>query len=152
VEIKKLWQFARYYDSLLRPAQSAMSKNITRLLASLNVLEAQTAYPFLLRLLNALDQHQITDEELQQCLGHVENYLTRRFIHGDSTNYQLKMFPTLWKELEPTHVSSSLAKILATKSYPTDKQVIYSVLHRNIPQQNARNRRNTIQILRRINE
>jgi hypothetical protein len=45
-----------------------------------------------------------------------------------------------------------LPEILATKNYPANKRITYSVAHRTIPQQNARNRRNTVQILQRINE
>ncbi|HWX17727.1 MAG TPA: DUF262 domain-containing protein [Chthoniobacterales bacterium] len=150
-EIKRLWQFARYYEALLRPGQSGLSNGVQRLLDSLNTLEAQTAYPFLLRLLETFAENRITDDQLQSCLRAVENYLTRRFIVGDPTNYQLKMFPSLWKELDPTRITESLPKILATKNYPTNKRVIHSVAHRDIPQRNARNRRNMIQILEIIN-
>jgi uncharacterized protein with ParB-like and HNH nuclease domain len=37
-EIKRLWQFARYYDALLRPRQSGMSGGVQGLLDSLNIL------------------------------------------------------------------------------------------------------------------
>ena len=151
-EIKRLWQFARHYDALLRPDQSRLLNGIQCLLNSLNILEAQTAYPFLLRLLEAFEGNHITDDQLQSCLRTVENYLTRRFVVGDPTNYHLKMFPALWKELDPTRISESLPKILATKNYPANKRVIHSVAHRDIPQRNARNRFNTVQILQRINE
>jgi uncharacterized protein with ParB-like and HNH nuclease domain len=150
-EIKRLWQFARYYDALLRPGQSRLPNGVQRLLDSLNTLEAQTAYPFLLRLLETFAENQITDDQLQSCLLVVENYLTRRFIVGDPTNYQLKMFPSLWKELDQSRITESLPKILATKNYPANKRIIHSVAHRNIPQK-GRNQRNTVQILQTINE
>src|SRR5262249_23758465 len=56
------------------------------------------------------------------------------------------------KELEPARISETLPKILAKKNYPANKRVIHSVAHREIRQQNARNRHNTVQILKRINE
>src|SRR5262249_55484353 len=123
-EIKRLWQFARHYDALLRPGQSRLPNGVQRLLDSLNTLEAQTAYPFLLRLLEAFDNDQTPDDQLESCLRAVENYLPRRFIVGDPTNYQLKMFPSLWKELDSTRITESLPKILATKNYPGNKRVI----------------------------
>ena len=121
-EIATLKRFAGYYDHLLRP-QNEPDKAIRQQLRRLNVLEVSTAYPFLLHAYHALNQQQISTADFIEGLNLLENYLVRRFLVRESTNYLNKMFPTLLKDIDLSQFGESLRKALLTKNYPTDVRV-----------------------------
>jgi hypothetical protein len=90
-------------------------------------MEISTAYPFLLAAYGARYDGKITDLQLKDLLQVVENYVIRRYICDEKTNYLNKMFPTLWKELDTSQFESSLREKLATKTYPNDSKVLQSI-------------------------
>ena len=126
-EIATLCRFAEYYDKLLRP-EHEKDKDIRNALVRLNTLELSTAYPFLLAVYDAHDSKEINRDELLDLFTVLENYLVRRYICGEQTNYQNKMFPTLWRDVvaemeNELEFKDALRKVLANKSYPSDRNV-----------------------------
>ncbi len=121
-ELNKLGTFADYYNRLLRP-ENEPDKKVRERLIRLDILESATAYPFILALFDANSKNVITDTELIAGLDVLENYLVRRYLVGEPTNYLNKMFPTLWRELDTTNFVSSLQGVLAKQNYPSDDRL-----------------------------
>lgn len=126
-ELATLKRFAGYYNKLLRPHGDVNEKLLTRL----NILEITTAYPFLLRAYEAHHDGQLSASDLTGLLGILENYIVRRVIDNEPTNYMTKMFPTLWDGLDKAQLLSSLKQTLATKNYPTDRNIEQALIKNN---------------------
>lgn len=130
-ELKTLRRFAEYYNKLLRP-ENEKHKDIQTALIRLNTLEIQTAYPFLLSAYDAYESKQISPDNLLEVLRTLENYMVRRYICGEKTNYLNKMFPTLWRDIttemdNEVSFNEALKKVLVTKKYPHDRSVQQSI-------------------------
>lgn len=121
-EIDDLHRFATYYDRFLRP-QNESDTDIRRALERLKVIESSTAYPFLLSLFEDHYRGQINRHDLLGALAVIENYLTRRFLANEPSNYTNKMFPTLSRELALSNLVSSLQAALLKRNYPSDTQI-----------------------------
>jgi uncharacterized protein with ParB-like and HNH nuclease domain len=126
-EIARLRRFADYYDKLLRP-QNEQNKEIREVLIRLNALEVQTAYPFLLMAYDAYDSKQMSFEDFLELFKLLENYMVRRYVCGEPTNYLNKIFPTLWQEItiemaNELTFKQALKKVLLAKNYPPDRRI-----------------------------
>ena len=149
-EIAELHRFAGYYNHLLRPAQetsAALREPMTRL----NTLEASTAYPFLLSLYDAHDAQVLTGAELVEALAILENYLVRRFLAGEATNFLNKVFPTLWGQLDMAEPMASLRTALAARNYPSDGKLRQVLAVRSLYDKSALTRERTALVLDAIN-
>lgn len=122
VEIATLKKFSEYYDYLLRPEHES-DKDIKNKLRRLNVLEISTAYPFLMQVYEAYKDGKLSRSEFVELLDVLENYVVRRYLTSEPSNYLNKMFPTLWRELGSTKIVESLRKVIITKNYPTDNNI-----------------------------
>lgn len=125
-ELANLYRFATYYDHLLRP-ENESDKLVREQVIRLNTLEVSTAYPFLLSMYDAWKQETLSNADMLSGLQLLENYLVRRYLAGEQTNYLNKMFPTLWPLLDPTQFAQSLRQALLTKNYPSDSKIKQSV-------------------------
>lgn len=121
-EIGILKRFASYYDRLLHPEHEP-DKKIEEQLRRLNILEVSTAYPFLLFAYDALDEQKISREDFLEGLALLENYLVRRVLVRESTNYLNKMFPTLARDVDVNQFGATLRQALVTKNYPNDVRI-----------------------------
>lgn len=121
-EIAILKNFSGYYDKLIRPEHEP-DNEIKMKLRKLNVLEISTAYPFLMYIYEAYDNKKISQKDFINILDILENYIVRRYLTGEPTNYLNKMFPTLWRELNPSNLVESLKKTIIEKNYPTDSNI-----------------------------
>jgi uncharacterized protein with ParB-like and HNH nuclease domain len=121
-ELAILHRFANYYDHLLRP-DNEPDKAIREQLKRLNTLEVSTAYPFLLQMYDAWKQEALSRADMLVGLQIIENYLVRRYLTGEQTNYLNKMFPTLWPQLDPNQFTSSLQQALLSRNYPSDSRI-----------------------------
>lgn len=126
-EIALLRRFAECYNKLLRP-EYEKNLEIRNALLRLNVLEIQTAYPFLLMVYIAYEQKDLSIEQFVQTLYVLENYIVRRYICREQTNYLNKMFPTLWRDVndevrEDLSFEEALRRVLISKNYPADYRI-----------------------------
>jgi uncharacterized protein with ParB-like and HNH nuclease domain len=121
-EIATLKKFADYYDRLLRPEHEP-DKDIQTKLRRLNILEISTAYPFLMLVYEAYDDNKLSCNEFFELLDILENYIVRRYLTSEPTNFLNKMFPTLWRELSPTKLVETLRKAIITKNYPSNSTI-----------------------------
>ena len=130
-EIKTLQSFAEYYDRLLRP-DNEPDPTIREALHRLDMFELSTAYPFLLRAFSAYGSEDFSKKEFLDLLNILENYLVRRHVCGEPTNFLNKMFPTLWRDIEDemednASFSVALRLALADKRYPSDQKLSQNI-------------------------
>lgn len=136
-EISLLRRFAEHYNKLLRP-EHEKNLEIRGALSRLNILEIQTAYPFLLMVYDEYEQGVLTLEQFKQILAILENYMVRRYICREQTKDLSKVFPALWRDIQDEVNAGEIAfiealkKILISKNYPTDHQVQQSIRSVNI--------------------
>lgn len=149
-EIVTLKKFAEYYDRLLRPEHEP-DPSIKTKLRKLNILETSTAYPFLLTIYEAYETKNLSVIEFGEVLEIIENYIVRRYLTSEPTNYLNKMFPTLWRELNPLSLVDSLKKIIITKKYPSDASIRREVLTEQIYDKRSQTREKIVLVLETIN-
>lgn len=149
-EIGTLKKFAGYYDRLLRPEHEPDSGIKTKL-RRLNVLEISTAYPFLLQVYEAYDNKSISRAEFEEILDILENYIVRRYLTNEPTNYLNKMFPVLWREINLSKLIESLKRVLVSKKYPSDINVRREVLTEQVYDKRSQTREKIVLILETIN-
>lgn len=132
LEIANIIKFAEYYNKLLRP-KNEVNQDIEKALMRLNTFDISTAYPFLLTLYNEYNSQKIDCEEFIECLESLENYLVRRYICAEPTNYLGKMFTSIWKDVttikedESVSLPEALQNVLITKQYPNNNDVRQSI-------------------------
>ena len=153
-EITRLSKFAEYYNCLIRP-QEEKDQEIREHLQRLSKLDISTAYPFLLALYNSHDSQEISKKDFLHILKILENYLVRRYITGEFTNYLNKMFPVLWndilKEKINQNIKEATQKLLASKRYPSDQDIRESIKKAKLYEKNPRGREKLCFVLEEIN-
>jgi len=149
-ELRTMKKFAEFYNRLLRPEENS-NKEVRTALIRLNVLEISTAYPFLLATYDALQEGQVSQSEFLEVLKILENYVVRRYLAGEATNYMNKMFPVLWKEINPAQITTSLKEALVARRYPSDERLIQTLSTEEFYGRNAQVRDKTKLILETIN-
>ena len=149
-EVSALAQFAAYYNKLLRPEQEA-DLRIRESLERLSVLEVSTAFPFLLAVLDAYNSHILTREQLLGILTTVENYIVRRVLAGEATNFLNKLFPGLWGQIDKANPVDSLRLLLAVRGYPSDARLRAALATRSLYDKSELTRSRTALVLETIN-
>jgi uncharacterized protein with ParB-like and HNH nuclease domain len=149
-EIATLRLFAEYYNKLLRPENESLPE-ISEALIRLNILEISTAYPFLLAVYDLYDKGILLAEDFRSVLVILENYIMRRYLVGEPTNYLNKLFATLRPQINQERFVSSLREVLATKNYPNDRRVRQAILTRPLYDKSSLTRDRTSLVLETIN-
>ncbi len=149
-EIMTLQRFATYYDRFLRPVQEK-DFVIRQKLVRLNVLELSTGYPFLLALYDAYNGSTISKSQFLEALEILENYMVRRYLTGEPTNYLNKVFPVLWKDIDFNNFIPSLKEVILGHNYPADYAVLQKGLTRRLYDNSNATRSKTELILATIN-
>ena len=149
-EVATLKRFAEYYDKLLMPEHELDTK-ISESISRLNTFEFSTGYPFLLAVYEAYFQTRLTKDLFLEGLQVLENYMVRRYIAGESTNYLNKVFPSLWKEIDLNQFIPSLKKVLVAKNYPGDHRLRQELLVEGMYDRSIQTRSKTTLVLETIN-
>lgn len=149
-EIARLKRFAEYYNKLLRP-EAEQDEIVARKLSRINILEVTTAYPFLMSMFDAWEKEEISHDEFLTGLDDLENYIVRRYLTNEPTNYLNKMFPTLWRDIDPTQFVTSLRQLLVNRSYPNDSKVKVAVLTQEMYDKRIQTRQKINLVLETIN-
>ena len=71
----------------------------------------------------AIDEGLLTPQTLAEGLKTLEAYMVRRYLARDTVGYINRMFPTLWREIDPSDFVASLRRAIATKNFPTDERL-----------------------------
>jgi uncharacterized protein with ParB-like and HNH nuclease domain len=149
-EIATLRKYAEYYNKLLR-SEVEQSEEISSRLKRLSTLEASTAYPLLLAVYDSYSSGRLPADDFIKVLTILENYLLRRHLAGEPTNYLNKLFPTLWQQIDKERFTESLGQILASKNYPGDTKLRQRLLTRAMYDKSGLTRERTTLVLETIN-
>ena len=120
--LEVLHKAAARYSRLLRPSREP-DRRLSEALADLARLDVTTAYPFLLRCYEDVEEGRTTLAELTEVVRLVENYVVRRFVCGVPTNQFNKIFPGLYNQIRrEAHpdLPSGVRAILSGRGYPKD--------------------------------
>ncbi len=149
-EVITLQRFALYYDRFLRP-QNEPDKDIQQGLERLNILELSTGYPLMLGLYDSYQEKKIDKNQFLESLTILENYIVRRYLTGEPTNYLNKVFPTLWKDIDTTNFIPSLKEVILQKNYPADYAIEQKGQTRRLYDTTSSTRAKTVLVLETIN-
>lgn len=147
-ELKKLHRYAVYYNMFLRP-ETTSDTDLTKALTRLNIIEATTAYPLMLAFFGDYETGVIERNTLLQALTVLENYLLRRYLAGEPTNYHNKMFPLIYPNLDPKEYVISLKRTLLARNYPSDAVVVQRIVTQPFYERNKSQR--TVLVLEALN-
>lgn len=149
-EIKTLHEYAVLYDCLLRPLRQPEA-SIREAMQRLNVLDISTAYPFLLAASRACHTHVVAVAEFVEALHLLENYLMRRFLAEEPTNYLNKMFPQLWHHVNIEDFLLSLQQALTERKYPSDTRIRQKLMTRALYRNNQITRTQVAFLMEQVN-
>ena len=91
VELRTMRKYGRYYAMFLSPDR-APTQQLQEILAILLSLEMTTSYPLLLRVFEAYQTEQFSEEDLLECLKVVESVSVMRSVGDVPTNAYNKLF------------------------------------------------------------
>ncbi|MCA9965967.1 MAG: DUF262 domain-containing protein [Anaerolineales bacterium] len=126
-EIARVRRFAEHYNKLLRP-EAEKDEVVKEKLHRLNILEVTTAYPFLMAMYDSWGKGSMSRDEFITGLDYLENYIIRRYLANEPTNYLNKMFPTLWRDVDQSQFTASLRQLLVNRNYPGDNKLKVAIL------------------------
>lgn len=90
-EVSSMQRFGEFYATILclkpEPNQAIRDR-----LKNIQALKVTTSYPLFLRFFDARATNQLSEIELEQCLGLIESYIIRRAVCGLPTNTLNKLF------------------------------------------------------------
>lgn len=150
-EVITLQRFAVFYDRFLRP-EHVRDLEIRKALERLNVFEFSTGYPFLLALYDAFNGQDIDRNQFLEALKILENYMVRRYLTGEPTNYLNKVFPALWKDIDAGNFIPSLKEVILQRNYPADYAVNQKGITRRLYDNSSPTRAKTTLVLETINK
>lgn len=160
-EIARLCRFAEYYNKLLRPEHEP-DLEIRGGLLRLNILEVQPSYPLLLAAYDARESW-LKQKDFKTLLEVLENYVVRRYLCGEPSNYLSKAFLPLWRDAVElmdaglgiemggagVNFGDALTRSIITRNYPPDRQVQQAV--RTVKLYDQRNQNKVGLVLETIN-
>ena len=134
-ELDSMQKFGSHYAKILKPELESR-KLISSRLRNLRSIEVATSYPLLLRLMDSNEVGDLTDMDLEKCLGLVESFVVRRAVCGVPTNNLNKLF-LQWSKSFPNqdHVSwlqTSMSAGGGGRRFPSDLE--FSEAYRKQPQ------------------
>lgn len=137
-ELKRLHQFAVWYDRLIRPEREPNAQ-LREMLHRLNTLESTTAYPLLMAAYDSHHGGKLSLAMFVQGLQVLENYQVRRTLVGDS-GYTNRMFPGIIKMLTYANYPDSLRKVLLSRRFIPDNRLRQELPNRPIYDRAAQSR------------
>ena len=124
--IEELFNYAKYYASLLNPKKHETNPVVSKYLQRLNRFDVATVYPFLLNCYDDWMKYRITESEFISVIQILENFLLRRFVCNIQTRGLNRIFALLYSQVsKATDLGSDnfvekLKLILQHKEYPKD--------------------------------
>lgn len=119
-------RFAQYYARLAFPEVYEADPELRRIMADINTLKVDVAYPFLMEVYIDYENGLISKQELLEIMRLVESYVFRRAIVGIPTNSLNKTFATLSRSIDRERYTESLkAAFILMDSYrvfPRDEE------------------------------
>ncbi|MCH8517346.1 MAG: DUF4268 domain-containing protein [Cyclobacteriaceae bacterium] len=148
-ELRHIKAYSEHYRKLVNPGKMAkkedIDRKIRRELLYIQQLEINVAFPFLLQVMEDVEQTDLNKQDLLQILHLIQSYVWRRFLVGLPTNALNKIFMTLHSEVDPEDYVDSIARALLSKKgsgkFPSDEEVKLALRDKDVYNTQAKNRR-----------
>lgn len=137
--IKSMLRFSKYYRDIYHPEKA--DEKFRKALAGFRKLDMGVADPYLMQLLEGYYAGNIPENEVNESLAILENYIFRRNICGVQTNALNKVFQTLHTDAlklrgNTDDYSERISYVLMKKEwsgrFPRDTEFLSALQNRNI--------------------
>jgi uncharacterized protein with ParB-like and HNH nuclease domain/predicted transport protein len=122
--VADVYRYSKYFVRLA--FQKEGDKEVNSVLADINTLKVDVAYPFLLQVYDDFDQKCLSREDFIAVLELVESYVFRRAVCGIPTNSLNKTFTSLASEIDKEDYLRSFQAVLLLKDsykrFPDDEE------------------------------
>lgn len=145
--LSEMLKYSRYYQIIVTAKHD--DPNTTKALKALQRLENKVTYPYLMELLDNVEEQIISVDSLTRVLRLIENFLFRRTICSVPTNALNKLFTILEKDVRRHHQWKSqyeavfsyvLMNKLSSSRFPRDDEFQQALLTRDIYNMHARSK------------
>ena len=153
-ELENIKALSIHYRKLINP--QLVTDNILRCeLEYIAKLEINVAFPFLLQVLEDLENGVINHSTLIKILKLIQSFAWRRFIVGLPTNALNKIFMSLYSEIDQEDYFESLCVALLKKKgsgkFPTDDEIEKSLRDKDVYNIQSKNRSYFFELLENFN-
>ena len=153
-ELENIKALSIHYRNLINP--QLVTDNILRCeLEYIAKLEINVAFPFLLQVLEDLENGVINHSTLIKILKLIQSFAWRRFIVGLPTNALNKIFMSLYSEIDQEDYFESLCVALLKKKgsgkFPTDDEIEKSLRDKDVYNIQSKNRSYFFELLENFN-
>lgn len=142
-ELENIKSLSVHYKKLINP-QTVSDTALRKELEYISRLEINVAFPFLLQVLEDVENGIIDTSELIDILKLIQSYTWRRFIVGLPTNALNKIFMTLYAEVDTEEYYDSIAMALIKKKgsskFPTNEDLKAALKDKDLYNTQAKNR------------
>ncbi len=140
--VQDIYHYSKHFTKILLQREEKIE--IRNALHDIDILKVDVAYPFLMEVLEDVNQGLLDENELLEILLLVESYVFRRAICGVPTNSLNKTFATFTRSTidKNNYVESVKAKFLLLDSYrrfPRDEEFKQSFLTKDVYNFRSRN-------------
>jgi Protein of unknown function (DUF1524)/Protein of unknown function DUF262 len=124
-EVQSMQRFGGFYSRFLSPVHEE-TDSIRGCLENIKEIKVTTSYPLLLRMFDARQVGDLSDVELDKCLGLVESFVVRRSVCGVPNNPLNKLFIQLAKNFPKIDhaqwLMRSLLSLGGNRRFPKDAE------------------------------
>ena len=117
--VAELSRFAKFSLAILRGGQG-YSKEVALALSQFPLVDAATAHPLLMNLLDKLDRGSIDAAEFIECIRDIESFVVRRTVCGEQTGAYGRWFCEIIPLMDK-HPRENLRRYLLHRGWPDDK-------------------------------
>ena len=129
--LRRLSQFAGYYEKLLYPDQEP-NPDIGKALIRLNRIQVTIAYPLLMRCYDDYYQNKLSVSDFLSIIRVIENFMIRRFVCNIPTNPLSSIFSSLYLQVinqNPDNFVDGLKRVLQSRNYPKDNDFKFNFMN-----------------------
>lgn len=132
--IKDIYRYSKYFVNIA--FEKECDHDLKKIIASINQLKVDVAYPFLLEIYNDYIHDLLNQEDLLAIFKLVESYVFRRAICGILTNSMNKTFASLTRNIDKSNYLESIkitfAKMTSYKRFPDDAEFCREIVVKDI--------------------
>jgi len=143
--VAELTRFAKFYMALMRGGVGQPSE-VARVLARFPLLDAATAHPLLLHLLNRLEKGQVDRPTFIGCVKDLASFVVRRTICGEQTGAYGRWFCEVIPQLGD-NPQTTLRAYLLHRGWPDDESLAARLLEFPIYRRDPKKARLLLELL-----
>jgi hypothetical protein len=132
--IKDIYRYSKYFVNIA--FEKECNHDLNKIIASINQLKVDVAYPFLLEIYDDYIHDLLNQEDLLEIFKLVESYVFRRAVCGIPTNSMNKTFASLSRNVDKNNYLKSIkmafSKMTSYKRFPDDVEFFREIVVKDI--------------------